>query len=113
MRSVATRAGGGAGSAHGMAQAMNAGGILFEFPLMALGATGRLRREVIIRVLASDVGMAACAGVGFVNAGHEPMFIHEQRNLFAGRIGLGERLVGVAIEACVIRTLFCRLRRGE
>src|ERR1035437_5127035 len=55
---VAIPATGGTGSAQLVARAMDTSGVVLAFLVVALDATGRLRRNIIIRVLGSDVGMA-------------------------------------------------------
>jgi hypothetical protein len=50
-------------------------------------------------MLRGNIGVAACADIGFVDAGVQHGLIHKQGDLLTGGIGLGERLVRVAIEA--------------
>ena len=75
------------------------------FPFVALDATGRLRRHIIVRVLGSDVRVAIRAGIGLVDRRLEPGFIHEQGDFFASGVGLGERLVRMALQAGAVGTL--------
>ena len=72
---------------------------------MAPLAVGRLRRDVVIGVLVRDVGVAACAGIGLVDRGGKLGHIHEQGEFFAGGVGLGQRLIGVAIQAGAVLDL--------
>src|ERR1035437_257480 len=89
VRAMAIPATGRAGSAHLVAQAMDARRVLFDGLLVALDATGWLRRHIVVRVLGSDVRVAVRTGVGLVKGGLELGFIHEQRDFFAGGVGLG------------------------
>ena len=107
VRAVAIPATGGAGSAQLVAHAMDAGRVLLDGLLVALDATGRLRRHIVVRVLGGNVRVAIRAGIGLVDGGLEPGFIHEQGDFFAGGVGLGERLVGMAIQAGAVGVL-CR-----
>src|ERR1035438_4246263 len=84
---------------------MDACRVLFDWLLVALDATGRLRRHIVIRVLGSNVRVAIGASIGLVERGLELGFIHEQRDFFAGGIGLGERLIGMALQAGAVRAL--------
>ena len=84
---------------------MDAGGILLGFGVMALGASGRLHGDVVVRVLGGHVGVATGAGVGLVNAGEQLSLLDKQGNLLAGGIGFGERLIRVAIQAGAVGIL--------
>src|ERR1017187_10044740 len=81
---------------------MDARRVLFDWLLVALHATGRLRRHIVIRVLGTNVRVAIGARVGQVDRGLEPGFIAEQGDFLASRVGLGERLVRVTFQAGVV-----------
>src|ERR1035441_4158373 len=52
------------------------------------------------------VGVAGLAGIGLVHRARELGEIDEQGDLFAGGIGLGQRLVPVAVEAGTVLDRF-------
>ena len=87
-------------------QTVDAGAVALGLLLVALLAIGRLRRDVVIRVLRGDVGVAACAGVGLMDRSGELGHIHKERDLFAGGVGLGERLIPVALQAGAVLDRF-------
>ena len=87
-------------------QTVDAGAVALGLLLVALLAVGRLRRDVVVRVLGRDVRVAACAGVGLVDGGRELGHIDEQGDLFAGGVGLGQRLVRVAVQAGAVLDRF-------
>ena len=96
---VAVAAGGGAFLPCGRREAMSTGAVVFGLPGVATGASGGLRRDIVIRMLGGDVGVTIGAGVGLMDGSGDFGLIDEQRDFFAGGIGLSERLVCVALEA--------------
>ena len=110
---VAVAAGGGAFLPGGRREAMNTGAVAFGLLGVALGASGGLRRDIVVRMLGSNVRVAIHAGVGLVDCGLEPGFIDEQRDFFASGVGLGEGFIGMAIEAGAVGILFSGGSGGE
>ena len=90
----------------GQGKAMNAGAVARRLFHMARSAIGRLRRDVVVGVLARDVRVATRAGVSLVDGGGELGQIDKQGNLLAGGIGLGERLISVALQAGAVLNRF-------
>jgi len=64
VRTVAIGASGSAGSAEGMTDAMDAGGILFPRLLMTTSAIDGFGSEIVVGVLGRDVRMTSGTGVG-------------------------------------------------
>ena len=87
-------------------QAVDAGPIAFGLSFVARLAVGRLGRDIVVRMLPGDVGVAARAEVGLVDGSREFGHINEQGDLFAGGIGLGQRLVRVALQASAVLDRF-------
>ena len=83
----------------GQGQAVDAGAVALGLLLVAPLAVDRLAGDVVVGVLVRDVGVAARAGVGLVDGGRELGHIHEQGDLLAGGVGLGQRLVRVTVQA--------------
>ena len=83
-------------------QTMHAGVVAVSLFLVAGGAMDALQRDVVIRMLDRDIGVATKAGVGFVGGGLQLGFIHEQRNGMPGGVSDGKRLIGVTIQAITV-----------
>ncbi len=89
----------GAFHAFGQGQSMHAGAVALGLLLVARSAVGRFRRDVIIGVIGGNVGVAARARVGLVNGGGQLGHINKEGDFFAGGVGLGKRLIPVALQA--------------
>ena len=87
-------------------QAVDAGPVALRLRFVALLAVGRLGGDVVVGVLDGDVGVAARAGIGLVDRERDLGDIDEEGDLFAGGIGLGQRLIRVAIEAGAVLNWF-------
>ena len=87
-------------------EAVNACAVTFGLALMTLAAIHRLGRDVIVRVLGSDIGMATCAGVSLMRRSFKFSDIDEEGNLLPGTICFGERLVAMTIETGTVFDLF-------
>lgn len=90
-------------------QAVDAGVKTFRLPRMARRTVHPRHCLVVVGMLVRNVGVTVDAGIRRVRRGHELRLVHEQRDRFAGRIGLGQRVVAVTIEAvAVFQTGRCR-----
>jgi len=56
---------------------MDTGAIALGLFLMAIRATNELYRDIVVRVFGGDIGMAACASIGFVDRSREFGWIDE------------------------------------
>src|SRR5512133_780964 len=99
MISMAVGATGRPGRAQSVAHAVDARRVLTAFLLMAGSATHPLDRGLVIRMLVSDVHVATGAGVGRVHRAFEDALIDKNRHFLPVGPGLGQGLVGVAVEA--------------
>jgi len=66
---------------------------------MASPTINRAGGDVVVRMPGSQVGMAACAGVGFVDRTGNFGKIHKQGDGLSRGVGPEESLIGMAIEA--------------
>jgi hypothetical protein len=89
---------------------MHAGAVTGGLPFVTVPAIHRLGRKVVVRMLIREIHVATGARVGAVRGGGQFGGVHEQQNLFAARVGLGEGFVRVAFQT--ITVLQCRWR-GE
>ena len=106
MAVVTVAARGGVLPSLGQGQTVDAGAVTLGLSFVARLAVGRLGRDIVVRMLRGDIGVAARAEVGLVNRGREFGHINEQRDLFAGGIGLGQRLVPVTVQAGAVLNWF-------
>ena len=100
------RTAGRAGSTQRMTHTVYAGGVLFGGLIVASSAIDRLGREVVVRVFARDIRVAAGASVGAMHRRRKFRLIDKQPNRFAGRVGLVESFIGMAFEAGGVGILF-------
>ena len=74
---MAVCASGGVFFTFGQGQPMDTGAIALGLFLMAIRATNEFYGDIVVGVFGGDVGMAACARIGFVDRSREPGRIHE------------------------------------
>ena len=86
----------------GGSQTMHAGAIGLGLLLVASGATDRLGGDVVIRMLGSEVGVTPDAVIGFVGRTGKAGGVDKKRDLLAGRVGLGQGFIAVAVETGAI-----------
>jgi hypothetical protein len=102
VRIMAILAGRGVVVAGFKGQAVDAGVVAFGMARVADGAIDGLERNVVVGMTGGGVCMATDARIGAVNGGGEPGLVNEQRDDPAVGIGLGERIVAVAIETIAV-----------
>ena len=91
-----------AGRAHCVAHTVDAGGVFLTRLLVAGGAIDRFGAKVVVGMLGFKIGVATDAGVGLVDGRGERGGVNKDGNFFSHRIGHGERLVGVTLQAFVV-----------
>ena len=103
VRPMAITTTGGAGSTKRVAGPVNTGGIPSRRVFMAGGTIDRFGSYIIVGMFLGDIRAATGTGIGFVNAGSQFGFVHEQRYSDAGRVRFVESFVGMAVEASAVR----------
>lgn len=82
-----------------MTDTVDTAGVLIAGLLVAGGAVDGLGGDIIVGMFRRDVGMATYTGVGRMNAAAEFGPVNEQRDEFAGGVGLAKAIIRVAFEA--------------
>src|ERR1044071_859317 len=109
-------AGGGVLLPARQSQAVNTCSVGLELFFMTSSAIGRSCRDIVVRMLVGNIGMATCTGIGFMHRSGKPCLIDKKQHLFPGGVGFGERLVRMTVQAGAVLNLLgakCRERQSR
>ena len=81
---------------------MHARFVSFHLPDVTGATVDRFRCNIVVRMFVRKVGMTARAGVGPMHGSREFYTVHEDQNLFPGCVGLGERFIGMTLQAITV-----------